>query len=212
MEIQHLKEKQLPDDVLRPPNPKKQRSQRIMTQFWNSMPRELKEQSAKEKKMIEHMQNFRKLFVELYPNRKPLLLYAPNECGVTKPICSALKPTKLPYTYLHQEGEIAEFVRGFFIYEHLDDPLSFPVCIPSPWMVVQWQRGDCFDMAIVLCSLLLGVGYDAFVVIGYAPKRVTMNERAEVSQTWFVCIGKSRVFFRIRKHHFTSDAGLVPIL
>lgn len=29
--------------------------------------------------------------------------------------------------------------------------------------------GDCFDFAMVLCSLLLGAGYDAYVVYGTAP-------------------------------------------
>eukprot|EP00962_Isochrysis_galbana_P012214 scaffold3451_cov116-Isochrysis_galbana.AAC.6 len=40
-----------------------------------------------------------------------------------------------------------------------------------------WQAGDCFDCAQLLCSLLLGVGYDAYVVSGYAPKAVTLVDQ-----------------------------------
>lgn len=35
--------------------------------------------------------------------------------------------------------------------------------------VLEWTVGDCFDFAMVLCSLLLGAGYDAYVVYGTAP-------------------------------------------
>ena len=44
------------------------------------------------------------------------------------------------------------------------------------------QGGDCFDMCTVLCSLLLGAGFDAYVVTGYAPTSVTVND-----QTSAVC-------------------------
>ena len=32
------------------------------------------------------------------------------------------------------------------------------------------QAGDAFDIATLLCSLLLGIGYDAFVAMGHAPE------------------------------------------
>ena len=41
-----------------------------------------------------------------------------------------------------------------------------------------WQAGDSFDMAVVLASLLLGAGYNAFVVMGYAPHAVTANDQS----------------------------------
>ncbi len=44
------------------------------------------------------------------------------------------------------------------------------------------QGGDCFDMCTVLCSLLLGAGFDAYIVTGYAPLAVTGND-----QTGAVC-------------------------
>lgn len=50
--------------------------------------------------------------------------------------------------------------------------------IPSPANVLKWQAGDCFDFAIVLCSLLVGVGYKAYVVYGTAPKAITTKDES----------------------------------
>ena len=44
--------------------------------------------------------------------------------------------------------------------------------------MLDWQAGDCFDFSIVLCSLLIGVGDDAYVVIGTAPKRITTKDES----------------------------------
>ena len=39
-----------------------------------------------------------------------------------------------------------------------------PESIPSPYTVLgTWKAGDSFDFSIALCSLLIGVGYDAHV-------------------------------------------------
>lgn len=38
------------------------------------------------------------------------------------------------------------------------------------------QRGDCFDLAHLLASVLLGAGYSAYVVMGYAPHHIVMND------------------------------------
>ena len=37
----------------------------------------------------------------------------------------------------------------------------------------KWQKGDAFDMSILLTSLLIGVGYDAYCIFGIAPKEIT---------------------------------------
>jgi hypothetical protein len=47
--------------------------------------------------------------------------------------------------------------------------------------VLNWQAGDSFDISNVLCSLLIGVGYDAYVVAGYAPKSVTTNDQSRTT-------------------------------
>lgn len=43
----------------------------------------------------------------------------------------------------------------------------------SPATVLKRQRGNSFEMSTLLCSLLLGAGYDAYVVCGYATREVT---------------------------------------
>jgi hypothetical protein len=50
--------------------------------------------------------------------------------------------------------------------------------IPSPTNVARWQKGDCFDMSILLCSLLIGVGYNAFCMYGLAPKEITTKNES----------------------------------
>ena len=66
---------------------------------------------------------------------------------------------------------------------HIRRPsLSYPAeVIPSPANVLdEWQTGDCFDFAIVLSSLLIGVGYDAYVVYGTAPKQITTKDESDM--------------------------------
>jgi hypothetical protein len=38
------------------------------------------------------------------------------------------------------------------------------------------QRGDSFDLALVMTSLLLGAGYDAYVAVSTAPARLATND------------------------------------
>jgi hypothetical protein len=93
-------------------------------------------------------------------------------------ICTTIRPTKLPYTELYDWEKCAKFVADFLEYEQLEYPDKFPDHIPSPANVLTWQAGDCYDMSIVLCSLLIGSGYDAYVVYGTAPKKITTKDES----------------------------------
>ena len=44
----------------------------------------------------------------------------------------------------------------------------------SPTRVLKTQRGNCFEISTLLCLLLLGSGYDAYVVCGYATRETTL--------------------------------------
>ena len=44
----------------------------------------------------------------------------------------------------------------------------------SPTLVLKRQTGNCFDYSIFLCSLLIGVGYDAYCMCGYATQDVAL--------------------------------------
>ena len=48
--------------------------------------------------------------------------------------------------------------------------------------MLDWGVGDSFDFATLLASFLLGAGYDAYVVHGYAPKYI-----CECDQSQTVC-------------------------
>jgi hypothetical protein len=69
-------------------------------------------------------------------------------------------------------------VSEFLAYEPLADPLHPPAALPSPSSVLAWQCADAFDASQVLASLLLGAGFNAYVVFGYAPPRVTLNDQS----------------------------------
>eukprot|EP00903_Cladosiphon_okamuranus_P016150 g14905.t1 len=134
--------------------------------------------SNKEALCLEYIGNFRAQFDKLYPGRRRLFLTAPNEYGVEKFVCTTLRPTLLPHREIYDLEKCAEFVSNFLHYEPLDRPTEPPSCLPSSGQVLEWTVGDCFDFAMVLCSLLLGAGYDAYVVYGTAPRWITVRDRA----------------------------------
>jgi hypothetical protein len=69
------------------------------------------------------LQDFARVFAELYPARRPLYLLPPNECGVPKLVCTTLRPTQLPYTELYDLPAAAQFVADFITYEPLENPV-----------------------------------------------------------------------------------------
>lgn len=144
----------------------------------SKMPKSYITHTPKESKMLAYVQDFKKTFEELYPHRRPLYLAPKNACAVPKIVCTTLRPTQLPYKELYDMKGCAQFVADFIVYEPLEDPLHPPEFLPSPVSVLAWQAGDSFDMSVVLASLLLGVGYNAFVVVGYAPLAVTVNDQS----------------------------------
>jgi hypothetical protein len=130
--------------------------------------------SNKEKLILEHIKKYNKMFQNIYGQRD-LLLFPRNEMGCQKFICSTIRPTKLGYVKLFDFRKCAEFVSNFVQYETLQDCLTFPLIVPSPFNVLKWQKGDALDISLVLASLLLGAGFDAFVVVGTAEKFITLK-------------------------------------
>jgi hypothetical protein len=47
-------------------------------------------------------------------------------------------------------------------------------------MVLKARKGNSFEMATLLCSLLIGFGFPAMVVSGYATREVTTNDQRRV--------------------------------
>lgn len=51
----------------------------------------------------------------------------------------------------------------------------------SPYSVLHEQQGNCFEYATLLCSLLIGNGYDAYCVSGYASREVSVMDESRDS-------------------------------
>lgn len=81
--------------------------------------------SAKERLLLIYTEIFRRDFVNTYPNRKPLVLAIPNECGIAKFVSTTLRPSSLLYHELIDcwEGP-AQFVADFITFEPLQEPLD----------------------------------------------------------------------------------------
>ena len=147
----------------------------------SNLPRSYSTNSPEELLVLEYVENFRRQFVQLYPDRKDLLLVPRNECGVEKFICTTVRPTQLEYSDIYDLENCASFVAEHVQYERLMDPVALPMYVPAPTSVLSWQIGDCIDMSIVLTSLLIGVGYDAYVVIGYADRTTCFADETRVT-------------------------------
>ena len=130
--------------------------------------------------LVEYATAYDKAFRAAHPHRKNLLLTPRDDAGVPKLVCATLRPTQFAQAALYDYATAAAFVRDFVTYEPLDLPASPPTHLPSAATVIAWQAGDAFDMANLLCSALLGVGYDAYVVSGYAPRAITLADQSEV--------------------------------
>ena len=80
------------------------------------LPRSYSNNSPEELLVLEYVENFRRQFVQLYPNRKQLLLVPRNECGVEKFICTTVRPTQLEYSNLYDLEDCATFVADLMMF------------------------------------------------------------------------------------------------
>ena len=144
----------------------------------NDIPRSYIENTSKEELVLEHVLEYQRHFKVIYDPCRELLIAPFNECNKRKFICTTIRPTKMPFTELYDYKKCAKFISDYMQYEELDRPNRLPEMIPSPANVLEWQAGDCFDFAIALCSMLIGTGYDAYVVYGTAPKAITTKDES----------------------------------
>ena len=90
--------------------------------------------SEKEVRTLSYVENFRRQNHHIYADRKGLLLYPPNECGIPvggyrsrsatpisqKFVCTTLRPTMLPYSELTEWNSTAEFLADHLNYDLLE--------------------------------------------------------------------------------------------
>ncbi|NWX91655.1 DRC7 protein, partial [Nothoprocta pentlandii] len=147
----------------------------------SQLPSSYKTNSPKEKKLLRVADNFLQQYAHLCPDREPLLLHPANECGIEKFVSTTVRPTLLPYTELYHWEGCASFVSDYLTMEPLKSPIAPPSSLYSPTTILKYQRGNCFDFSVLLCSMLIGAGYDAYCVNGYATHNIcTMDETLQV--------------------------------
>ncbi|XP_009079990.1 PREDICTED: coiled-coil domain-containing protein lobo homolog [Acanthisitta chloris] len=145
------------------------------------LPSSYKTNSPKEKKLLHMADHFLQQYTHLCPDHKPLFLHPVNECGVEKFVSTTLRPTLLPYPELYDWSGCASFVSGYLTMEPLKCPISPPSSLYSPTTILKYQRGNCFDFTMLLCSMLIGAGYDAYCVHGYATREIcTLDQTQEL--------------------------------
>ena len=120
-------------------------------------------------------------------------------------MCTTLRPGLLSNPELCDGNVLASFVSNSIDYEPLEDQTKFNQYLVAPQTTLEWQRGDSADMACLLCSLLLGAGYNAYVVIGTADRRLTQN------MTYKENIGEIPQILYLENQlltHFSAEAAL----
>jgi transglutaminase-like putative cysteine protease len=95
----------------------------------------------------------------------------------------------LPFSELIEWNSAANFLADHLNYDLLEPPyelvcyrkINYSFCLKlfsqpktlwSPTKILADQHGNCFDYANLLCSLLIGAGYDAYIVSGYATREI----------------------------------------
>uniref|UniRef100_A0A336LWC1 Dynein regulatory complex subunit 7 n=1 Tax=Culicoides sonorensis TaxID=179676 RepID=A0A336LWC1_CULSO len=147
----------------------------------NDFPKSYKTLSLKERLLLLFAENFRRQYNEKHPNRKPLILCLENECGIQKFVATTIKPTVFLYPELIDNWQgCASFIADHIIYEPLEDQIKIPKRLLSPETIIRRRKGNSFEMATLLCSLLIGNGFPACVVYGYATREVVNNDLRRV--------------------------------
>ncbi|XP_012732541.2 dynein regulatory complex subunit 7 [Fundulus heteroclitus] len=142
------------------------------------LPESYRINSAKEKQLVEIADNFQRQYLLLYPDRKPLLLCPVNECGVRKFVSTTLRPTHPGLCELHSWKDCSSFVADFLALQPLEPPTEVPSQLFSPTSVLRSQKATCFESSTLLCSLLLGLDYDAYCVSGYASREICLLDQS----------------------------------
>ncbi|XP_025745063.1 dynein regulatory complex subunit 7 isoform X2 [Callorhinus ursinus] len=136
----------------------------------SKLPLSYQSNTLKEEHLLQVADNFARQYSHLCPDRVPLFLHPLNECEVPKFVSTTIRPTLMPYPELYNWDSCAQFVSDFLSMVPLPDPLQPPSHLYSSTTVLKHQKGNCFDFSTLLCSLLIGAGYDAYCINGYGSR------------------------------------------
>lgn len=81
----------------------------------------------------------------------------------------------MPTASLADADAAAAVVSAYVDHRTLPQPYLMPGSVQSPEETLSFRSGNSLEMALLLCSLLLGQGLDAAVIIGYAPLDIGQN-------------------------------------
>jgi hypothetical protein len=197
-------------------NTKKERSKDCRKPAYASgVPSSYKSNTTREELCLEYIQSFLKQYQSLYPKRKQPYMIIDNEHGLQKFICSAIRPSHMPFSELYDMYECSAFLAGYILYEPLDPPSKPPRIIFSPTETLKRHTGDCFDMSTLLCSLLIGSGYDAYIVCGYAPRHITLRDQSNtlcpMANTLYDISAKAKLKNEEVEQSETEESAYVPL-
>ncbi|KAK2502074.1 hypothetical protein MC885_005048 [Smutsia gigantea] len=133
----------------------------------SKLPLSYRSNTPKEEQLLQVADSFSRQYSHLCPDRVPLFLHPLNECDVPKFVSTTIRPTLMPCPELYDWDSCAQFVSDFLSMVPLPDPLKPPCYLYSSTTVLKCQKGNCFDFSTLLCSMLIGSGYDAYCVNGY---------------------------------------------
>ena len=136
--------------------------------------------NEKEIAVLDCVDNFNRQYSLLFPGRKTLFLAIENEFNLKKFVCTTIRPTQLPFKEIYDYQGCAKFIANYIEYTPLDPPHELPTKLSSPTYTLKTQQGNSFDMSVLLTCLLCGVGYDAYVVSGYANANITLLDTSDV--------------------------------
>ena len=88
-------------------------------------PESYRSNSKKEELVLEYVENFKKQFQYIYPDRRYLFLCPLNECAVEKFVSTTIRPTALTYSKLYDWRECAGFVADYLQFEALESPTDY---------------------------------------------------------------------------------------
>ena len=128
------------------------------------------------KEFLTKIDEFLVQFYKDNPYRMRIFLTADNENGTRYFLSSYIRPSVLPLIEAHTVELAAQFVANLCNYQILYDFFTQPRCMTTPNFTVKSQIGDCYDLSILLTTILSGIGYDASVMIGYADREMAYGD------------------------------------
>nr|CDS29921.1 coiled coil domain containing protein 135 [Hymenolepis microstoma] len=143
-----------------------------------NFPSSYRDNTDKEDCLLSYADNFKRQYIKRFPQRTPLFLTPRNELDVRKFVCTTIRPTKLPFAALHDASGVASFIADFLQISPLLPCNELPQRLMSPSTTLSLQAGTCFDYTTLICSLLIGVGYSAYVVSGYATRECCLKDES----------------------------------